>query len=129
MFAVFISIMLGLISGFFTGFTGISSAGIMLAGLSFTNVIKDYKTLIGTILYLLMFPITSGSAWEFYKLKKINFFIGNILLVSFFTGSFLGSQILLNSGYKISEKTIKYITSGIALFMFIYFFNAAYVLP
>ena len=128
MFEIVVPIILGLVAGFLSGFTGISSTGIILAGLSLTKIIKDYKTLIGTILYLSLFPITVGSVWEFYKTKKINYFIGNILLVSFFLGSYLGSKTILNSDLKISEKTIKYITSVIAFTLGTYFFYSASIL-
>ena len=128
MYDLFIAALLGLTSGFFTGFTGISSAGIILAGLSLSQIIKDYKIIMGTILYLLLFPVTSGSVWEFYKAKKINFLIGNILLISSFIGAFLGSKIVLNADLKISEKTIKYTTSAIALTIGAYFFYSASIL-
>ena len=128
MFEIIVSIILGLFSGFLSGFTGISSAGIILAGLSLTKVIKYYKTLIGTMLYVVVFPITAGSVWQFYKTKKINYFIGNILLVSFLLGSYLGTKTILNADLKISEKTIKYITSVIAFTLGTYFFYSASIL-
>lgn len=128
MFEIIVSIILGLVGGFLSGFTGMSSVGIILAGLSLTKIIKDYKTIIGTVLYIIAFPITIASVWQFYKTKKINYFIGNILLVSFLVGSYLGTKILLNSDLKISEKTIKYITSAIAFIIGSYFFYSASIL-
>lgn len=125
MLDILITLALGFTSGFFTGITGIGSAGIILAGLSLTKVIKDYKTIMGTILYILMFPVTLGSVWEFYKVEKINFLIGNVLLISSIAGTFLGSRIALNDDLKMSEKTIKYITSAVALSMGSYFFYSA----
>lgn len=128
MLDILITIALGVTSGIFTGFTGIGSTGIILAGLSLTKVIKDYKTIMGTMLYILMFPVTLGSTWEFYKVNKINFLIGNVLLVSSVIGTFLGSRIALNEDLKISEKTIKYVTSAVAFSIGSYFFYSASIL-
>jgi uncharacterized membrane protein YfcA len=126
MYDILLSIFLGFISGFFTGFTGISALGIVLAGLSITQIIPDYKTVIGTVLYLLMFPFTIGSVWQFYKIGKINFFLGNILLISVLIGSYLGSKLVLTGNLKISNKTIKYTTGWVAFIMAIYFLSSAY---
>lgn len=128
MFEIIVSVILGLVGGFLSGFTGMSSVGIILAGLSLTKIIKDYKTIVGTVLYIIVFPISIASVWEFYKTKKINYFIGNILLVSFLLGSYLGSKTILNSDLKISEKNIKYITSAIAFTIGSYFFYSASIL-
>lgn len=128
MLDILITIALGVTSGIFTGFTGIGSSGIILAGLSLTKVLKDYKTIMGTMLYILMFPVTLGSTWEFYKVNKINFLIGNVLLVSSVIGTFLGSRIALNEDLKISEKTIRYVTSAVALSIGSYFFYSASIL-
>lgn len=122
------AIALGLTGGVLTGFTGISNVGLVLAGLSITNIITDYKVIMGTVLYILMFPYTSGSVWHFYKNGKINFFIGNIIIVSMFLGSMIGTKLVLRSDLKISEKTIKYTTSVIAFTLSMYFFYSAYML-
>ena len=125
---IIIAIILGLTGGLLTGFTGISNIGLVLAGLSTTKIITDYKVIMGTVLYILMFPFTSGSVWHFYKYGKINFFIGNIIIVSMFLGSMIGTKLVLRSDLKNSEKTIKYTTSVITFILSMYFFHSAYVL-
>jgi uncharacterized membrane protein YfcA len=77
---------------------------------------------------VLIFPTSIGSLWEFYKSGKINFLIGNILLVSVFLGSYMGSLVVLSNKYKISEKTIKYVSGAFAISMGIYFLTSAYYL-
>lgn len=72
-----------------------------------------------------MFPVTLGSVWEFYKVEKINFLIGNVLLISSIAGTFLGSRIALNDDFKLSIKTIQYVTSAVALTIGSYFFYSA----
>jgi uncharacterized membrane protein YfcA len=117
-FICLIGIILGLISGstgnLFTGF-----AVVLFKYLS----VGDYKTILGTVIYVLLFPLTIGSVWEFYKAKKINFLVGNITLISLIIGSFFGSKLVLNDNYKLSEKSIKYISAffsflGGGLFLF-----------
>jgi len=126
LYNIIFTILLGLITGLFTGFTGLSAMGIVLMALAVTRIIEDYKTIIGTVLYILMFPTTVAGVWEYYKKGKINFVIGNLLLVTLLIGSYIGAKITLTEKFKISEKTIKYTTSFIALSMGIYFFISAY---
>uniref|UniRef100_A0A6C0E1M9 Membrane transporter protein n=1 Tax=viral metagenome TaxID=1070528 RepID=A0A6C0E1M9_9ZZZZ len=125
---IIIAILLGLTSGILTGFTGISNIALVLAGLSITKIITDYKVIMGTVLYILMFPFTSGSVWHFYRDDKINFFIGNIIIVTMFLGSIIGTNFVLHSDLQISEKTINYTRSAIAFTLSIYFFYSAYIL-
>ena len=125
-FNIIFIILLGLITGVFTGFTGLSSMGLILMSLSVSHIIEDYISIIGTVLYVLMFPTTIAGVWEYYKQKKINFLVANLLLISLLVGSYIGAKITLSSKYKISEKSIKYTTSFIALSMGSYFFITAY---
>jgi uncharacterized membrane protein YfcA len=125
-FSIIFTILIGLITGLFTGFTGLSAMGIVLMALTSSHIIDDYKTIIGTVLYVLMFPTTIAAVLEYHKQDKINFLVGNLLLISLLVGSYIGAKITLSSKYKISEKTIKYTTSFIALSMGTYFFITAY---
>jgi uncharacterized membrane protein YfcA len=88
--------------------------------------IGDYKTNLGTVLFVYLFPITIGSVYEFYKAKKINFKLGFILLFSIIIGSIIASKVVLNKENPLSEKTIKYITSAIGFFIGISFLIHAY---
>ena len=124
--SIIFTIGLGLIAGLLTGFTGLSAMGLVLMALTVSHIIEDYKTIIGTVLYVLMFPTTIAGVWEYYKKDKINFLVGNLLLISLLLGSYIGAKITLSSKYKISEKTIKYTTSFIGLSMGSYFFINAY---
>ena len=123
---IIISGTLGLIGGFLSGFTGLTTTSIILAGLSISHVITDYKTILGTLLYVIAFPISIGSVWQFYKEKKINYFIGNIILVTMIIGSYFGTKVILTKKLNITPKTIKYISAFIAFFAGIYFLIEAY---
>jgi uncharacterized membrane protein YfcA len=109
-----IVLIVGFLSGFVTGSTGIAATGLVLAAMSLTQIIPDYRVVMGTILYVFMFPFTAGSSYEFYKKGFINFTIGNILILGIVCGSLLGTNFILHK-YKLSVAHIKLITGIISL--------------
>jgi uncharacterized membrane protein YfcA len=115
---------IGIASGVLMGVTGILPLGFFLLLFKYLDV-GDHKTIIGTVLYVILFPLSIGSVWEFYKAKKINFFAGNILLVAMVIGSFFGSKLVLDERFQLSEKTIKYITAVMTLIASALFFLSA----
>lgn len=125
MFNIILICLIGLISGLLLGLTGILPLGFFVLFLKYLNV-GDYKTVLGTVLYVFLFPISVGSVFEFYKAKKINFFIGNILLITLIIGSYISSKFLLEEQFKITEKTIKYISCVMTFLASIVFFIDAY---
>ena len=122
MFNTIILCLIGLISGLLMGLAGILPLGFFIILFKFLDV-GDYKTILGTVLYVLLFPLTFGSIWEFYKAKKINFFVGNILLITMVIGSYIGSKLVLDEHFQITEKTIKYITAVMTFIFSIVFFK------
>jgi uncharacterized membrane protein YfcA len=125
MFEYIIELILGLITGAFLGITGIAPTGLVLILLEYFKI-GEYKSNLGAILLLNLFPLTIGSVYEFYKAKKINYELGIILIITVILGSYLGSKIVVGSGFKISVKQIKYITSLLGFVIFILFLNSAY---
>jgi len=120
-----IEAILGLISGVFLGITGILPVGIFLIILDYLNI-GDYRSNLGAILFLNLFPYTIGSFYEFYKTKKINYSLGWILLISIIVGSYIGSKYVVGAGLKLSIKQIKYISAMVGLITCILFFISAY---
>ena len=116
---------LGLVSGMFLGITGIAPTGIILIILDVLKI-GDYKTNIGSILLLNLFPISIGSIYTFYKSKKINFSLGFILLITTILGSYLGSKMVVGKKSFLTDKDIKYITAFLSMFTGIVFFISAY---
>lgn len=120
-----IEALLGLISGVFLGITGILPVGIFLIILDYLNI-GEYRSNLGAILFLNLFPYTIGSFYEFYKTKKINYSLGWILLISIIIGSYIGSKYVVGAGLKLSIKQLKYISAMVGLIMCILFFISAY---
>jgi len=120
-----IEAVLGLISGVFLGITGILPVGLIVIILDYLNI-GDYRSNLGAILFINLFPYTIGSVYEFYKTKNINYKLGLILIFSIIVGSYIGSKYVVGSGLKLSIKQIKYISAIIGLTMFFLFFTSAY---
>ena len=125
MFNIILICLIGIILGLITGVTSILFNGFALIALKYLDV-GDYKTILGTMLYLFLFPLSIGSTLEFYKAKKINFLVGNLLLITFIIGGYLGSKLVLDERFKLTEKKIKYLTAILSLFTSGLFFVEAY---
>ena len=120
-----IEAVLGLISGVFLGITGILPVGLIVIIIDYLNI-GDYRSNLGAIMFINLFPYTIGSVYEFYKTKNINYKLGLILIFSIIIGSYIGSKYVVGSGLKLSIKQIKYISAIIGLTMFFLFFTSAY---
>ena len=120
-----IEAILGVISGVFLGITGILPVGVLLIITDYLNI-GDYRSNLGAIMFLNLFPYTITSFYEFYKTKKINYSLGWILLISIIVGSYIGSKYVVGAGLQLSIKQIKYISALLGLTMCILFFISAY---
>jgi uncharacterized membrane protein YfcA len=119
-----IEFIFGLIAGIFLGITSIPATGLTALALDYFKV-SDYKSIIGAVLFVNLFPISAGSVWEFYKSKHIDFSMGWILLISIIAGSYFGSKIVVGYKVKMSDKTIKYISAFVSLITAILFYISA----
>ena len=124
MYNILIICLIGIIIGMLMGLTGNLFFGFVIVLFKYLDV-GDYKTIIGTTLYVMMFPLAIGSTIEFYKAKKINLLVGNLLLITLIIGSYFGSKIILYDAFKISEKQIKYLSGVLAVLTGILFFMQA----
>ena len=120
-----IGAILGLISGVFLGITGILPVGVFLIIIDYLNI-GDYRSNLGAIMFLNLFPYTISSFYEFYKTNNINYHLGWILLFSIIIGSHIGSKYVVGKGIQLSIKQIKYISAALGLIMCILFFISAY---
>jgi len=79
MFNTILICLVGIIIGLITGVTSILLSGFAVLALKYLDV-GDYKTILGTMLYIFLFPLSIGSTIEFYKAKKINFFVWKFIV-------------------------------------------------
>ena len=120
-----IQIVLGVLSGLFLGITGIAPTGLILIALDNLKI-GDYKSNLGAILMLNIFPITISSVYQFYKSDKINYSLAFILLFSIITGSYFGSKMVIGKNSFLTVKNIKYLTGLLSLFVACVFLSSAY---
>jgi uncharacterized membrane protein YfcA len=120
-----IGAILGVISGVFLGITGILPVGLFLIIIDYLNI-GDYRSNLGAIMFLNLFPYTITSFYQFYKTNNINYHLGWILLFSIIIGSHIGSKYVVGKGIQLSIKQIKYISAALGLIMCILFLISAY---
>lgn len=120
-----IELILGLFCGLFLGITSLAPTGIILIALEILKI-GDYKSNLGSILLLNIFPITIPSVYEFYKSNKINYSFTLILLLSITIGCFIGSKMVVGNNSFLTSTNIKYITGYLSIFMGIIFLISAY---
>lgn len=113
----------GLISGIIMGITGITGLPLLILLFDYFKI-NEYKKILGTILFVNLFPISIGSVLEFYKNKQIDFNMGWIILLTTIIGGFIGSKIMVNKN-NISNKYIKYISAIFSIITGILFYISA----
>ena len=123
-----IQIVFGLLSGLFLGITGMVPTGLILVALDNLKI-GDYKSNLGAILMLNIFPLTIASVYQFYKSDQINYSLACILLFSIIAGSYLGSKMVVGKKSFLNVKTIKYLSGLLSLFVAVVFLSSAYYEP
>jgi len=89
----FIIMLLGLFVGLYsTTVGGVAASAIMTYIFIHFKIIDPYDKIIGTLLFISMFPIGLSGLYEYYKRKHIDYSSGLILLFSISIGMFLGSK-------------------------------------
>ena len=86
-------IVIGIIAGIIAGSTGLAAAGAILLGLTFSGIISDHQTILGTTLYTLLPPTVIFGVWDYYRRGKVNFYYGNILIVTILFSTFIGAYL------------------------------------
>lgn len=119
-----IELILGLLAGLLSGATGILPIGVLLLIFDYLGI-GNYKSNLGSIALINLFPISIGSFWNYYKSNNINFSMGFILLLSITTGAYFGSILVVDKRYELSKKQINYLTSILGFIIWVSFLIAA----
>jgi uncharacterized membrane protein YfcA len=122
MYITITSIILGILGGVISGALAVSGAEFMLLGLAFLNVIKDYKTIEGTILLTVLPPIYLLAVIEYYRRKQVDIYVSICLIIPFFFAALYGAYL----SKQFSETFIEYSTGIYFLLISIAFFILAY---
>ena len=119
-----IEMLLGLTAGALSGATGILPVGILLIIFEYLGI-GNYKSNLGAIALLNLFPISIGSFWNYYKTNNINFSMGFTLLLSIIIGGYFGSILVVDKRYELSKKQINYLSSLLGFVMGVSFLIVA----
>ena len=106
---VILSIIIGTIGGITGGALGLGGSTIMLPLIVLSKIIPDYKTLVGTLLFSILPPISILAVIEYSKRKQINYLVGTLIFIFYTIGAYFGSLI----NVKYSNKTLIYSASFI----------------
>ena len=82
----------------------------------------EYNSAIGTVLFSLIPPVSLLAVFEYAKRKKIDYWVGTILFISYFIFAYVGS--LINKMY--SEKLLLFLCGIIFIIIGIYFILHSY---
>ena len=104
-------IIIGIVAGIIAGSTGLAAAGAVLLGLTFSGIISDHQTILGTTLYTLLPPTVIFGVWDYYRRGKVNFYYGTILIVTILFSTFIGAYLTR----LIPEKYLIFLTGCLLL--------------
>lgn len=117
-----LTILLGLIAGFFGGSLGQSGAETMLPGLLILGIVPNFKTAAGTVLLAILPPISLLAVYQYYKRGQLQIYTSVILFIAYFIAAYFGAYLTKD----VSNKYLEIITAIYFLLISMFFFWNAY---
>ena len=93
---ILLSFLVGVIGGSMAIYTGVG-VSLMVPLVLFFDIIKDYKTAVGTMFLAVFAPISSIPAYNFYKSGNLDIEVGISIGLGYFVGSYVTSTYFLDS--------------------------------
>ena len=90
-----ISIIIGSIVGFVGGFQGIAGGFYISTLLLFTGIVPNQRTAAGTTLLSIVFPLSIGAVYEYWKSGDVDVYIGLIIAFFYMIFAYVGADIRL----------------------------------
>jgi uncharacterized membrane protein YfcA len=113
-----LSAFIGIVVGFIGGFQGIAGGFYISMLLLFLNITKTQRMTAGTTLFAVVFPLSIGALYEYYKTNDIDYIVG--LIITFFYMIFSWVGAIYNK--KVKQHYI-YLSLSVLLFLTsIYFY-------
>ncbi|HCO92457.1 MAG TPA: permease [Phycisphaerales bacterium] len=119
MMNVFLYLLLGLVTGIFSGLIGIGGAIIIIPSLVLLFGLSQH-TAQGTTLALMVPPIGLLAAWTYYKQGFVDFKIAGLICLGFFFGGLVGAKFATNIPEDILRKVFGVILLVSSLRMIFY---------
>ncbi len=118
------AIIIGSLVGFIGGFQGIAGGFYISMLLLFTGIVTDQRQAAGTTLLAVLFPISIGAVYEYWRTDDIDIPIALIITLCYIIFSWLGAKI----NHRFSDEFI-ILSLGTLLFLTsFYFFHKYYKL-
>lgn len=117
-----ISALIGICVGFVGGFQGIAGGFYITMFLLALGLVNTHRQAIGTTLLAIVFPISIGAVYQYYKSGDVDIVLGLIIAVFYTIAATYGARFNEN----ISEK---WVILSLALSLFLtsfYFFTSFY---
>jgi uncharacterized membrane protein YfcA len=93
---ILLSFLVGVIGGSMAVYTGVG-VSLMVPLVLFFDIIKDYKTAVGTMFLAVFAPISSIPVYNFYKSGNLDIEVGILIALGYFVGSYVTSTYFLDS--------------------------------
>jgi len=114
----------GFIAGFIGSSTGSAGGILMVSGLLLAGIFTKTKMAIGTVLLALLFPLSIGAIYAFWKKNLIDLKVSGILIVSNIIGAGIGGHLVASH---ISDKSIDLFNATyLVLLSLLYFYKYYY---
>ena len=122
MYKYLIASIIGVVTGFIAGFQGIAGSFYILTALLLTGIAKNQREAAGTTLLTIVFPLSIGAVYEYYKTGDVHWEAAAILIPCVFIASIFGAKL-----NKITHKKVTLFSVGVStLVVSGYFFYKAY---
>ncbi len=116
---VFFYLLLGLVTGVFSGLIGIGGAIIIIPALVLLFGLSQHAAQ-GTTLALMVPPIGLLAAWTYYKQGFVDFKIAGLICLGFFFGGLVGAKFATDIPEDILRKIFGVILLAASLRMIFY---------
>lgn len=114
-----IAIFIGSLVGFIGGFQGIAGGFYISMLLLALGVVKTERSAAGTTLLAILWPVSIGAVYEYWKSGDIDFKLSIIITIFYTMFAWVGAK----ANEKVSEKYVILSLAVLMLFTSFYFFH------
>jgi len=113
-----IIIIIGIISGFFSGALGFSAGPLLVPLLLIFSLCLSYKTAVGTTILTIIPPLSIFAVMNYYRHGNVNIKLAITLMLCVTVGAYIGSLFTLN----INSNVLAYLTSAVLALLSMFWF-------
>lgn len=117
-----LTVLIGIIAGFFGGALGVSSAPFLLPPLLIFSLVDSYKAAIGTVILTIIPPLSIMALYNYYYAGFVKIPLALLLMVAVICGAYFGSKFTI----KVSPITLAYMTSSTLFALSVFWFYLAW---